>query len=318
VVLGGGTGILAALRGLKSSTAELTAIVTVADDGGSSGRLRKDYHMLPPGDIRNCLVALSESDPLLAELFSYRFEDSLLRDHSFGNLFLAVLTRLSGEFRIAVEQARRLLGVRGKVLPSTDTRVVLVASHPDGTRSTGEQSIGRCGKPITDMYLAPRPPVVSDEIEQLVTEASLVVIGPGSLYTSIIPNLLVPGMTDAIARCKGRVVLVANLMTQPGETSGFELADHIRAIRTVTGLERMDLMLVNDAPVSDAVRGRYREAGAEILSAPEGVVKLEGVSVVARELVSTTDDGFIRHDAESLAAELLRFLREQSEEVARD
>ena len=202
VVFGGGTGISAALEGIKESGSEVTAIVTVADDGGSSGRLRKDYHMLPPGDIRNCLVALSDGDPLLGELFNYRFEDSILKGHSFGNLFLAVLTRLTGDFRAAVDRARGLRGVTNRVIPSTSTRVVLVARHPDGTRSTGEQCISRGGKPISGMELKPQPPSISDEIKGVIAEADLLVLGPGSLFTSLVPNLLVPGMPEALAEAR--------------------------------------------------------------------------------------------------------------------
>ena len=314
VVFGGGTGISASLRGIKTHTNDLTAIVTVADDGGSSGRLRKDYHMLPPGDIRNCLVALSDGDPLLGDLFNYRFEDSILRGHSFGNLFLAVLTRLTGEFRAAVEQARRLLGVRGQVIPSTDTRVVLVASHPDGTRSTGEQCISKCGKPITAMELKPPPPPISDEIAGILAEADLVLLGPGSLFTSIIPNLLVPGMADAIEACPGLVVLVANLMTQPGETDGFDLRNHVRTLKELGGLERIDHVIVNTAPVATEVRDRYREAGAEILVIPEDTTELDGTPVVPADLVTLTDEGMLRHDHERLALALLQIVVRPREE----
>ena len=303
-MLGGGTGISAALRGIKESGAEVTAIVTVADDGGSSGRLRKDYHMLPPGDIRNCLVALSDGDPLLGELFNYRFEDSILKGHSFGNLFLAVLTRLTGDFRTAVDRARGLLGVSNRVIPSTSTRVVLVASHPDGTRSTGEQCISRGGKPIIGMELKPEPPCISDEIKGVIDDADLIVLGPGSLFTSLVPNLLVPGMTEALTAARAPVVLVANLATQPGETDGFLLADHVRALREVGGLERIDGVVVNVAHVSDEVRARYQESGASLIAIEAGTDAVEGVPVVAADLVRLTEDGFLRHDASRLAETL--------------
>lgn len=291
----------------------MTAIVTVADDGGSSGRLRKDYHMLPPGDIRNCLVALSEGDPLLSQLFDYRFEDSILKGHSFGNLFLAVLTRLTGDFRAAVDRARGLLGVTSRVIPSTSTRVVLVAEHPDGTRSTGEQCISRGGKSIVGMELKPQPPHVSEEIREVIAAADLIVIGPGSLFTSLVPNLLVPGMTEALAAARAPVVLVANLVTQPGETDDFTLADHVRAIRDVGGLARLDRLIVNVEHVSSEVRERYLETGADLIAVADGLDSIEGVPVLAANLVTLTDDGVLRHDATRLAETLQGVLAASAE-----
>lgn len=306
VVLGGGTGISPCLRGLKHENARVTAVVTVADDGGSSGRLRKDYHILPPGDIRNCLVALAKADPLIARLFDYRFEDAILRGHSFGNLLLAVLTRLTGDFRRAIDEARQLLGVEDMVLPSTDTRVVLVAEHPDGTKSTGEQRISASFRTIARMELRPRPPEVSREVRQALEMADLVVLGPGSLFTSIVPNLLVPGMVEALESARGRVVLVANLMTQPGETQGLDLAAHVRALRKVGGLRRLDKVVVNSSRLPEEVTARYREAGAYPLTVPEDVREVEGVCLAAGDIAASTSDGYIRHDGPRLAAFLVR------------
>jgi uncharacterized cofD-like protein len=303
VVIGGGTGISACLAGIKHLTEDITAIVTVADDGGSSGRLRKDYDMLPPGDIRNCLVALSSAEPLLADLFSYRFDDALLRGHSFGNLFLAVLTRLTGDFRQAIERARVILGVRGRVIPSTTERVVLVAEHDDGTKSTGEQRISTSNKPIRALVLRPTPPRVSEEIRSAIEAADLVVIGPGSLFTSIIPNLLVPGMPDAIAATKAKVVLVANLVTQPGETDGFTLARHIEAIRDLGGLRRLDFVVVHDGPVPAAVEERYRATGAHVLRPDPAAETILGARVVRADLVREAD-GRLRHHSAHLAEAL--------------
>lgn len=319
LVMGGGTGISACLEGIKDHPCDITAIVTVADDGGSSGRLRKDYHMLPPGDIRNCLVALSGGDPLLAKLFNYRFPDSILRGHSFGNLLLAVLTNLTGDFRAAVNRAGHLLSVRGRVLPSTDTRVVLVAIHPDGTRSTGEQCISRCRKPIIGMQLRPEPPPVSAEIRDLIEAADLVVIGPGSLFTSLIPNLLIPGMTDAIARTRGRVILVANLMTQPGETDGFTIEDHVRILRTVGGLSRLDLVLCSTTPIPEEIAARYRAAGAALIGVPSGGCLVDGVRAEVADLSIITGEERVRHDPARLA-EVLRGLVDsvRSREEARE
>lgn len=316
VVIGGGTGIRACLKGIKRHTDDLSAIVTVADDGGSSGRLRKDYRVLPPGDIRNCLVALADGDPLLQELFNYRFEDAILRGHSFGNLFLVVLTRLTGDFRAAVERARQLLGVRARVIPSTDTRVVLVAGHPDGTKSTGEQCISRCGKAINSMELRPTPPRISDEIAQVIGEADLIVVGPGSLYTSLIPNLLVPGMTEAIKASSARVVLVANLMTQPGETEGYSLDKHVRELREVGGLDRLDAVVVDTSEAAEAVRTRYAESGAEIIQASAATQLTGDTEVIAAEVASLVEGQYWRHDPELLADALVRLLKTPRKENA--
>lgn len=314
--MGGGTGISSCLEGIKHHPCDVTAIVTVADDGGSSGRLRKDYHMLPPGDIRNCLVALSMGDPLLGQLFSYRFSDSILRGHSFGNLLLAVLTSLTGEFRTAVERASRLLSVRGRVIPSTDTRVVLVATHPDGTRSTGEQCISKCKKPITGMQLRPEPPAVSEEIRSVILAADLIVVGPGSLFTSLIPNLLVPGMNDTIAESKARVVLVSNLMTQPGETDGFDLADHVRVLRDVGGLKRLESVLVSSTPVPTEVAERYKSAGAKLLFSSASSKSISDCTLVSADMSTITAEGRLRHDPAKLSMELSRLaaLREDRRE----
>ena len=305
VVLGGGTGIFPCLRGFRDADCDVTAIVTVADDGGSSGRLRKDYHIHPPGDIRNCLVALSQGDALLQELMNYRFEDSILKGHCFGNLLIAVLTRLTGDFRQAVGETCRILGVKGRVLPSTETRVVLVAAHPDGTKSTGEQRISRSGKPIVLMELRPTPPAISPEIEGALAEADLVVIGPGSLYTSLIPNLLVPGMSRAISDGKAAVVLVANLMTQPGESDDLDLGAHIRTLFEVSGLRRLDAVVVNDTAIPEAILHRYQKSGAEPIQAREPGEWLRGARLVRAPILALGENGKVRHHEARLSELLL-------------
>ena len=306
VVLGGGTGIFPCLKGLKDAGHDVTAIVTVADDGGSSGRLRKDFYIQPPGDLRNCLVALSNGDPLISDLFSYRFKDSILKGHSLGNLILAVLTRLTGDFGNAVDAAGGMLDIRGRVLPSTSTRVVLVAEHPDGSRSTGEQVISRCGRPIAALRLRPDPAPVSDEIRQRIGEADLIVLGPGSLYTSIIPNLLVPGMVDALESARAPITLIGNLMTQPGETDARELAEHVAAIAEVGGLNRLSHVVHHTAPIANQVLARYSRAGAHPVLASN---PLEAVSpqpkIIGGDFARLRPDGRLRHDEESLAKTLI-------------
>jgi uncharacterized cofD-like protein len=315
-VIGGGTGISPCLSGIKHVTEQVTAIVTVADDGGSSGRLRKDYDMLPPGDIRNCLVALSSAEPLLTDLFSYRFDDALLRGHSFGNLFLAVLTKLTGDFRQAIERARTILDVRGVVIPSTTERVVLVAQHADGTKSTGEQRISTSRKAIQTLSLRPTPPPISQEIRSSIEEADLVVIGPGSLFTSILPNLLVPGMPDAITKSKGKVVLVGNLVTQPGETDGFDIERHVTAIRDLGGLSRLDFILVHDGPIPQPVEERYLASGAEVLGLPAGTASILGARVVRADLAHEAD-GRLRHHSAHLAEALRKICVGEPDEARR-
>lgn len=311
VVVGGGTGISSVLRGLKRTNSDLTAIVTVGDDGGSSGRLRKDYRISPPGDIRNCLVAMSEADPLVERLLEYRFEDAILRGHCFGNLLLVVLTQIEGDFRAAVDWAANFLQVRGRVIPSTDCRVVLVASHPDGTRTTGEQRISTCGRPIESMALLPAPLPVSDEIASYLRDANLVVLGPGSLYTSIIPNLLVPGMADAIAQTRGKVVLVSNLMTQPGETDSHSLDDHLDALSRVGGLSRVDVLLLDDSTVSEDVRERYEATGARLIrDVPDAWNRFPGLAVVRKPVAALTASGHWRHHPDALAQAILSLFDE--------
>ncbi|MCA8939219.1 MAG: YvcK family protein, partial [Planctomycetes bacterium] len=219
VAIGGGTGLATLLSGLKAHTDKILAVCTVADDGGSSGRLRKDFNILPPGDIRNCLVALSDSHELLGRLFQYRFEESDLKGHNFGNIFLAALTRVTGDFYTAVKEANHVLNVRGEVLPATLTKVALVAHHADGSKSTGESLIGAgTGKRIERISLKPEPEPASQEIVEKIEEADLIVLGPGSIYTSIIPNLLIKDVLPAIKRSNAIVCYVCNVMTQPGES----------------------------------------------------------------------------------------------------
>ncbi|MCA9322049.1 MAG: uridine diphosphate-N-acetylglucosamine-binding protein YvcK [Planctomycetes bacterium] len=299
VAIGGGTGMHSLLSGLHHAGDELVAIITVADDGGSSGRLRKDFEIPPPGDIRNCLVALSDADPILGDMFQYRFEDSMLQGHAFGNLFIAVLAKLTGDFRGAIERARALLGVRDRVIPSTDQMVVLVAEHPDGSRSTGEQAISRSGKPVQRIRLEPIPPMVSREIKDVIADAELIVLGPGSLYTSIAPNLLVPGMMDAIKKSKAPVIMVANLMTQPGETDGFSLEDHLDAITSLPGHLVPAVILAPEDSIDPERVERYAETGAVPVASLDQTHAPNGTRIVRARLIEPARH--VRHDPRLLA-----------------
>src|SRR5579872_7225400 len=246
VAIGGGTGLSTVLRGLKAYTSNLTAIVTVTDDGGSSGRLRAELGVLPPGDIRNCLVALADSESLMADLFQYRFnEGDGLSGHSFGNLFIAAMCGIAGDFDRAIKESSRVLAIKGRVLPSTLANVALEATLADGTMVRGETSISRSALPIKRLRLVPGHCHPLPEALDAILGADIIVLGPGSLYTSIMPNLLVPGIAEAIERSKAIKVFVCNIMTQPGETTGMSASDHVRTILEATDRRLFDRALVN-------------------------------------------------------------------------
>src|SRR5215212_3530685 len=231
VTIGGGTGLSTMLRGLKRYSANITAIVTVADDGGSSGRLRRDLGVLPPGDFRNCIVALAEAEPLMDQLFQYRFrEGSDLEGHSFGNLFIVAMSGITGNFEEAIREASRVLAVRGQILPSTLANVTLFAELSDEALVEGESKISEATIPIKRVYLQPERPAAYPEAVRAILEADLVVIGPGSLYTSILPNLLVDGIAKALMATDAFTVYVCNVATQPGETDGFRMGDHVKTL----------------------------------------------------------------------------------------
>ena len=304
VALGGGTGMPALLRGLKEYTGNITAVVTVADDGGSSGRLRGDYNMLPPGDLRNCLVALADAEPLVRDLFQYRFEQGELSGHSFGNLFIAALQQTTGEFVTALEAASRVLAVRGAVLPATLDPVTLAAELDDGRVIHGESRIGAAPSRIRRVWLEPEGATPLYEAIRAIEDADLVVIGPGSLYTSVIPNLLVRPIQDAVQSTKALRVYVTNVMTEPGETTGFSAADHWKALWDHAGRGVADVLLVNSEPVPKDVLERYRREGAEAVRFLGPLPR--GIPVVREPLLEV--DEMVRHDSGRLARAVLRLL----------
>ena len=252
----------ALLAGLKSYTSNITAVVTVTDNGGSSGRLRNDFDMAAPGDIRNCLIALADVDPLIAEVFQYRFHESDFKGHCFGNLFITVLARVVGNFSDSIRALNRILKVRGQVLPATSTRVSLVAHHPDGQKSTGEVQISSSRKLIERVELRPSPVPLSDDIRDAIKAADLFLFGPGSLFTSVIPNLLIDGIMDAINANGSPRIYAGNIMTQPGETDGFKLSDHIRALRRHVGDSFPDGVLAHAGDLPPALLAKYAGEGA--------------------------------------------------------
>ncbi len=249
--IGGGTGLATLLRGIKEVTANVTGIVTVADDGGSSGRLRKELGMLPPGDIRNCIVALAEAEPLMKRLFEYRFtEGNGLADHSFGNLFIAAMSGVTGNFEQAVSEASRVLKVTGRIAPSTLEDVHLVARMTDGTTVCGESKISAAAKRIARLEVSPEAPEAFEPAVSAILGADVVVLGPGSVYTSLIPNLLVPGIAEALVARTAPLVYVCNLATQPGETDGYTVADHCRALQAHRPELAFDYVIANSAAKS--------------------------------------------------------------------
>lgn len=300
VALGGGTGLSALLRGLKRRTPYTTAVVTVTDDGGSSGRLREELGVLPPGDIRNCLVALADDESLMGSLFSHRFAHGSLEGHSFGNLFLAALTQVLGDFDQAVKESARVLAIRGTVLPSTNRDVRLHACLGNGVRLEGETSIGRSAERVNRVLPDPPESEALPLALERIGEADVVVLGPGSLYTSVIPNLLVGGMCEALVRCRGPVVHVCNLMTQPGETTGHSARDHLEALIRHVGEDVVDAMLVNSAPIPASLLERYAEQGAEPVVWSEEDMEYKGVRIIERPVLEV--DGHARHDPNLLAA----------------
>lgn len=305
VALGGGTGLPSVLRGLKNYTANLTAIVTVADDGGSSGRLRGDLGMLPPGDIRNCMIALADTEPLMEQLFQHRFESGELAGHNFGNLFLAAMEQVVGDFVTGLGESSRVLAVRGTVLPATLDNVTLHALLSDGQVIRGESRIGHASLPIQKVWMDPPDATPLAEAIEAIKGADMIVLGPGSLYTSVLPNLLVTPIADAIRRSKALKVYVANIMTQPGETDHFSLTDHVATLEKHVGPDLIDVVLVNNEPIPEQVRERYQQEGADPVHSP-GDPHLGAILVVAERLVSV--ETVIRHDPEKLARSLLRIL----------
>jgi len=306
VAFGGGTGMSVLLRGLKRFTDRITAVVTVGDDGGSSGRLRAELDVLPPGDIRNCIIALADTEPLMEELLQYRFEESELAGHSFGNLLLVALTKITGDFKRAVQEANRILRVRGRVLPATLKKVSIVAHHADGSKTTGEVRVGQTKKPVLSIELQPKPVPATDEVFHAIEEANLFVFGPGSLYTSVIPTLLVDGVVDAIRRNPAKKVYVLNIMTQPGETSGYRASDHVRAILNHTSEDFLDYVVVNTKEPPARMREKYMREGQYPVK--NDLESMQGIRLVEADLLGEGEQA--RHDPEKLAACIMGILVE--------
>jgi uncharacterized cofD-like protein len=308
VAIGGGTGLSALLRGVKaqvgSGLRQLTGVVTVTDDGGSSGRLRREFGVLPPGDIRNCIVALADDEDLLARLFQYRFPNGGgLLGHSFGNLFLTALTGITGDFYQAILTAESVLSVRGKIYPATLTDVRLRGHGVSGRVYEGESAVGISGEELTRVELDPAAPPAFPGAVAALEQADLILLGPGSLYTSIIPNLLIPGIRQAIVKSGARVILLLNLMTQPGETDGMMGVDHLAAVQSHAGAGVVDAVLVNSTPIPEELLTHYAETGSQPVRVDREALERMGAAVLEADLLAPGE--LIRHDSASLARAVL-------------
>ncbi|MDR1736225.1 MAG: YvcK family protein [Oscillospiraceae bacterium] len=313
VAIGGGTGMATLLRGLKKCTENITAVVTVSDDGGGSGTLRYDLGMLPPGDIRNCILALANTEPTMEKLLNYRFPEGIMAGQSFGNLFLAALTGLSGSFDEAVRQLSDVLAVTGRVLPVTEENVFLVAEFENGRKVLGESKIFAFKKQqkcaILRVSLTPDCPAAHPDVLRAIDDADLIVLGPGSLYTSVIPNLLVRGVAQAVAASRALKVYVCNIMTQEGETEGYSAFDHVKALLAHAPPECIDVCITCDSDIPQELLERYAAESAAATRVDEGLFKAAGIKLVRRSL-ARFEDGKVRHNPLGISLALFETLRQ--------
>lgn len=309
VAIGGGTGLSTLLRGLKEYSANITAIVTVADDGGSSGRLRREMGILPPGDIRNCMAALADEEKLLTELFQYRFTAGEgLNGHSFGNLFLTAMTNITGDLEGAIAKSSKVLAIQGKVLPATLEDVTLWARLEDGRVIYGESNIPSARGKIVELGCNPTNPPATPAVVKAIQQAEYIILGPGSLYTSIIPNLLVPEIKEAILNSSAPKIYVCNIMTQKGETDGYTVSDHIKAIDKVCGKKIFDAVLVQGRQPSPEALRKYAEKHCHpVYLDREEVEKLGRRIVKANVMSENRDSAYVRHDPQLLGKVLFRW-----------
>lgn len=300
VVIGGGTGLSVMLRGLKQKPLDITAIVTVADDGGSSGILREELQIPPPGDIRNVLTALADTEPLMAEVLKYRFNSNgALSGHSLGNLILAAMTDITGDFVTGITELSRIFAVRGRVLPAANQSIVLKAEMEDGSTVVGESRIPKSGLAIRKVFIEPANVEPLPEAVEALEQADAILIGPGSLYTSIIPNLVVPKLAEAIVGSDAVKIFVCNVMTQPGETDNYSVGDHLDAIHRHIGQHLFDYVIVNDGEIPPQVQSLYAEQGSKAVHLDLEEVKSRGYKVIADKLVLFRT--YLRHDAARLS-----------------
>ena len=318
--IGGGTGLSTMLRGLKKYTKNLTAVVTVADDGGGSGVLRRDIGMPPPGDIRHCMESLANVEPIMERLLTYRFQEGSLAGQSFGNLILAALNGVTGSFEEAVAQMSQVLAITGRILPVTSADVQLEAVFENGARVVGESKISSFKKEqdcrIAHVALLPERPRALPSALEAIREADLILMGPGSLYTSVIPNLLVEGVVEAICRSEALKIYVCNIMTQEGETEGYTAADHVDALLSHGAPGLVDLCLANSAPVRPGLVEKYREEDAAPILVDRERIRAMGLELEEYPVASEGGD-YARHDPDRLAAAVLDVYRRRAVRIFR-
>lgn len=303
-VVGGGTGLSVLLRGMKEVTRNVTAVVTVADDGGSSGRLREEFNVIPPGDLRNCLVALADTEPMMEKLFQYRFTgNSDLAGHSFGNLFITAMTEVTGDIEQALKESSRVLAVKGRVFPATTAKVRLSATMDDGSIVDGESQIPLVHKRIKRVHIFPRQVEAVPSTLKAIREAEVIVLGPGSLYTSVIPNLLVEDIAREIRESNAIKIYICNVMTQPGETDDYTASMHVRALIEHGGNGIVDYVLVNNKPISQEMQEHYAREGQYPVLVDENAIADLGVKCFKADIID--DSKMIHHDSLKLAHQVM-------------
>lgn len=316
VSIGGGTGLSTLLRGIKNYTNNITAVVSVADDGGSSGVLRDEMGILPPGDLRNCLVALADAEPLMRKLFQHRFENGIFSGHSFGNLFIAAISDVTKDFYQAIKSSSKILAIRGQVLPATLENVILEAELEDGRKIRGETNISKSNARIKKVSLSNPQCSATKEVIQALQEADAIIIGPGSLYTSILPNLLIKEIQTAIKKSNAIKIYVCNIMTQPGETDNYKVSDHIKAIFEHTDGKIFDYVIVNIETPASRYLENYKKENSYPVEYDRAEVKKLGVEVIEANLISHKE--LIRHDPEKLAYEIFNFVEKKKKRRSND
>ncbi len=311
VAVGGGTGLSTMLKGIKKLTNNITAVVTVGDDGGSSGRLRQEMGILPPGDIRNCIAALADDEDLVTKLFQYRFRSGGLGGHSFGNLFLTALCAITGNMVRAVQESSKVLNIRGRVLPSTLDDMKLSAEMFDGTVVEGESNIPETGKRIMRLFTTPTNCKALPDVIQAINDADLIILGPGSLYTSVIPNLLIKEISEAISKSAAKKIYVCNIMTQPGETTDYTVSEHIQAIIDHAGVPNMiDAVLVNNT-LPDDLSPEYEKSNSYPVLVDTDKIKAKGINVVSTRLYEENEQQYVRHSPTRLARAISYWYKKQ-------
>ena len=310
VAVGGGTGLSMLLSGIKNITNNITAVVSVGDDGGSSGRLRESLDILPPGDIRHCMTALADDEDLVTKLFKYRFKNGEgLEGHSFGNLFLTAMCAITGDMASAVKASANVISIRGRVLPSTLDDMKLVAEMEDGRIVHGESNIPEAGGKIKRLFSEPSDCKALPEVIDAIRNAELIILGPGSLYTSVIPNLLIKEISKEIANSKAKKIYVCNIMSQPGETDGYTVSDHLKALINHSGYKKIvDTVLVNNY-IPENLADKYQKSGSYPITVDLPEIKKLGIKVYAKNLVEPDKNGLVRHSSSKVARNIYYWFR---------